>query len=138
MANLVEWWEKRNQEAQKDPVYLAESLALEIAIEVYRQMKEAGLSQTRFAERLGVSKPYVSQVLQGKTNMTILTLAKIAKALGSDLCITLKPCGEATRRNILTFSEGKTGPDANAAAPGLAGTALSTDYAACAAGGGAI
>ena len=134
MANLVEWWEKWNREAEKDPVYLAESLAFEIAIEVYRHMKEAGLSQARFAERLGVSKPYVSQVLQGKTNMTILTLAKIAKALGSDLCIALKRCGEATQSNILKFPEFKSGPDANAAAPGLAGTAISTDYASCARG----
>ena len=137
MANLVEWWEKWNREAEKDPVYLAESLAFEVAIEVYRQMKEAGLSQTRFAKRLGVSKPYVSQVLQGKTNMTILTLAKIAKALGSDLCITFRHSGSAAVRNILQFSEVKLGSDANAAAPGSAGTSISTDYAAFAAGGGA-
>jgi transcriptional regulator with XRE-family HTH domain len=137
MANLVGWWEKWNREAEKDPVYLAESLALEVAIEVYRQMKEAGLSQARFAERLGVSRPYVSQVLQGKTNMTILTLAKIAKALGSDLTIAFKLCSEATQQKILPFHTPGTDLDANATESRLPEAAQRTGTSTYAAGGGA-
>jgi transcriptional regulator with XRE-family HTH domain len=137
MANLVEWWEKWNREAEKDPVYLAESLALEVAIEVYQQMKEAGLSQARFAKRLGVSRPYVSQVLQGKTNMTILTLAKIAKALGSDLTIAFKSCSEAMQQKILTFHKPGTDLDANATESRLPEVAQGTGTSTYAAGGGA-
>jgi transcriptional regulator with XRE-family HTH domain len=137
MTNLEAWWEKWSREGEEDPVYLAESLALELSIDVYRQMKEAGLNQARFAERLGVSKPYVSQVLQGKTNMTILTLAKIAKALGSDLRITLKPRGDDARRTILEFPEVKPGLVATANPPALIGTSMSSYASFSAAGGGA-
>ncbi|MBE3065181.1 MAG: helix-turn-helix transcriptional regulator, partial [Spirochaetes bacterium] len=84
MANLVAWRKDLERRLSQTPEYLAESLAFDLSLEIYGQMKELGLSQTAFAKRLGVSKAYVSQIFDGKTNMTILSLAKIAKALSSD------------------------------------------------------
>ena len=104
MANLVSWWEDLNGELKKSPEFLAESLAFNLSLEMKKRMKEAGLSQTALARRLGVSKAYVSQVLAGKTNFTILSLTKIAKALGSDLVIGLGKIsgnGNRTKKNAL-------------------------------------
>jgi transcriptional regulator with XRE-family HTH domain len=91
VANLVSWWEDLNGELRKSAEFLAESLAFKLSLEIKERMKEAGLSQTDLSRRLGVSRAYVSQVLAGKTNMTVLSLAKIAKALGSGLVVDLYP-----------------------------------------------
>lgn len=89
-------------------------------------MKEAGLSQTAFAKRLGVSKAYVSQIFDGKTNMTILSLAKIAKALESDLSITMKARGKQHSRPVLDFPQRDDTVSANASSPPVFDTTPST------------
>jgi transcriptional regulator with XRE-family HTH domain len=133
MANLVAWWEELNRELAKTPEYLAESLAFRLSLEIYSQMKEAGLSQTAFAKRLGVSKAYVSQILEGKTNMTILSLAKIAKALDADLAIIMKARGTQRSHSVLAFPQRADTVAANASSPPILhatpSTAESASYA---------
>ncbi|EOC1277710.1 XRE family transcriptional regulator [Cronobacter sakazakii] len=52
-------------------------------------MEDAGLNQTDLAKKLGKSKAYVSQLLDGTRNMTLKTLADISYALGAEakVCI---------------------------------------------------
>jgi transcriptional regulator with XRE-family HTH domain len=133
MANLVAWREDLERRLSRTPEYLAESLAFDLSLEIYRQMKELGLSQTAFASRLGVSKAYVSQIFDGKTNMTILSLAKIAKALSSDLTIIMKGRGTQHNRSVLDFPLRADADAANASSsPALyatPSTAESASYA---------
>jgi len=133
MANLVAWREDLERRLSQTPEYLAESLAFDMSLEIYRQMKELGLSQTAFAKRLGVSKAYVSQIFDGKTNMTILSLAKIAKALKSDLSISIKARGKQHSRSVLDFPERDNSVSANASSPPVfhatPATAESVSYA---------
>jgi transcriptional regulator with XRE-family HTH domain len=110
VANLVSWWEDLNKELKKSPEFLAESLAFRLSLEIKERMKEAGLSQTALAVRLGVSKAYISQVLAGKTNMTILSLTKIAKALGSALVIDLYPVSGNGNRSKTSSRDPKNRP----------------------------
>lgn len=42
------------------------------------------LSQEAFAERSGLDRAYVSRVERGVTNITVLTLVRLAKALDMD------------------------------------------------------
>jgi transcriptional regulator with XRE-family HTH domain len=49
---------------------------------VQRGIDLAGLSRAAIAERLGVSRPRVSQVLDGSSNMTLRTLAELGLACG--------------------------------------------------------
>jgi len=110
MANFVAWGKDLERRLSQTPEYLAEGLAFELSLEIYRQMKDAGLSQTAFARQLGVSKAYVSQILGGKTNLTILSLAKIAKALGADLSVTLQ-----ARRKSQTITRSRSARPASSA-----------------------
>lgn len=110
MANFVAWGKDLERRLSQTPEYLAEGLAFELSLEIYRQMQEAGLSQTAFARQLGVSKAYVSQILGGKTNLTILSLAKIAKALGADLSVTLQ-----ARRKSQTITRSRSARPASSA-----------------------
>jgi transcriptional regulator with XRE-family HTH domain len=52
-----------------------------VAETVRRARKAAGLSQEDLALEAGLDRTYISQVERGKRNVTIVVLARIAKAL---------------------------------------------------------
>jgi transcriptional regulator with XRE-family HTH domain len=52
-----------------------------VAEAVRRARKAAGLSQEDLALEAGVDRTYISQVERGKRNVTVVILARIAKAL---------------------------------------------------------
>ncbi|MDD4988686.1 MAG: helix-turn-helix transcriptional regulator [Candidatus Izemoplasmatales bacterium] len=47
-----------------------------------RIRKEKGISQGDIARTLGMDKAFISNVENGKTNPTLATIAKLAKAIG--------------------------------------------------------
>ena len=53
-------------------------------------MEDLGISKSELASRLGISKPRISQLLKGSSNMTIGTLSDIAFELGLNLDKTFK------------------------------------------------
>jgi transcriptional regulator with XRE-family HTH domain len=53
-----------------------------VADNVRSLRKAAGLSQEELAHEAGVDRTYISQVERRQRNVTIVVLAKIAKALG--------------------------------------------------------
>jgi len=44
-----------------------------------------GITQGDIARSLGVSRGFVSNIENGKTNPTLATIARLAKAIGSDI-----------------------------------------------------
>src|SRR4029079_14247037 len=69
----------------------------DFAREVHRRMKDMAVSPTEVARRMGTSKAYVSQLLDGG-NFTLLTMVKIAMALGSVVHIHLESHEERASR----------------------------------------
>ena len=65
-----------------DPGQTAESIALDLAIQINKRLLALFLSRKEFAERLGVSQARVSQILSGQTNLTLLSICKAAAAVG--------------------------------------------------------
>ena len=49
---------------------------------IIRLMDEKGVSKAELARRLGRSRPYVTKLLNGSTNMTIRTIADVLFHLG--------------------------------------------------------
>jgi hypothetical protein len=47
-------------------------------------MKEGGVSRSELANRMGTSKGYVTQLLDGTTNMTLRTVSDVFVALGRE------------------------------------------------------
>lgn len=73
-------------EAQRSRTeYRQESLALEIAVAVNKRLEQLRLSRRAFADKLGVSRAYVTQLLGGTPNMTLATMVKVADALKLDV-----------------------------------------------------
>jgi transcriptional regulator with XRE-family HTH domain len=51
--------------------------------------RAAGLTQTQFAERVGISQSYVSAVERGVRNLTLEVMAGLAAALGYKVTVTV-------------------------------------------------
>lgn len=64
-----------------------ETLAAETAELIARLMAEQGMSKAALARRLGKSRAWVTQLLSGKANMTLRTLAEVAHALGVEVTL---------------------------------------------------
>ena len=49
---------------------------------IYRLMRDEGISKAELAKRIGRSRAFVSQILTGERNLTLRTLADVCHALG--------------------------------------------------------
>lgn len=79
--NLLERFKAKYGDSDE---YLIEKLALAFHAEIGKAMKRTGMTQSELAERLGVKQPYVSKLVNCSPNLTLRSLAVIAKALDSD------------------------------------------------------
>jgi len=60
--------------------------------------KERTLSQEHLGELAGLDRTYVSQVEAGRRNLTLLSIHKLAKALGVDPAALVSDGGPAIRK----------------------------------------
>ncbi len=67
-------------------------------ISMYRKKK--GLTQTAFAEKLGVSDSYVSQVERGINKISLPRLDEIAEILGVDITLLISDHMGSTEKSI--------------------------------------
>lgn len=74
-----------------------EGAKLDFAIALSRQMERAGLSKADVAKRLGVSKPLVTRILRGDSNLTIETMVRAALAVGARLHLLVAPAEQEVR-----------------------------------------
>ena len=58
---------------------------------ILQRMKELGMSQTDLAQRMKVSRPYITKVLRQDVNFSFRTAAKLANALKMDCLPELRP-----------------------------------------------
>ncbi|GEM_PF-5536042 len=74
--------ERYVEELANDPEYIAEGLAMDVTDGMLELLAERGLTQSWLAQEMGVSRARVSRILNASPNMTLLTIARIAVALG--------------------------------------------------------
>lgn len=79
-------WEEYMEERLRDPEYAAlwaESLPrIDLAVNVCLLRMERGLSQKQLAEAAGLSQPRITDIERSDANPTLLTITRIANALG--------------------------------------------------------
>lgn len=78
------------EEYKDDPDFVAEELVLALGESITSCMEQRHLNRAELARRLGVSKAYVTKLLDGKPNMTLRTLASIAVALDADIRLSMR------------------------------------------------
>lgn len=83
MKNLMDWIEPQNDAEKED--FALEDLVLSIQISIQKTMERKGVTKKDLADRMGLSKARVSQILSaGPNNVTLRTVAKVAVALDED------------------------------------------------------
>jgi transcriptional regulator with XRE-family HTH domain len=78
MSNLTEWLSSDQRRIE----FAEEALIVEVAEKIWAAMDAAKVTRTELADRLGKSKAYISQLLNGSRNMTLRSLAGLAYSLG--------------------------------------------------------
>lgn len=59
--------------------------------------RHAGVSQAELAQRAGTSQPSIARLEKGQVSPTVITLDRIARALGTELVIDFEPGPEGNR-----------------------------------------
>ncbi len=72
-------------------LYAIEGLVAEAGEFIARLLEEQRVSKAELARRLGKSRPYITQMLSGSTNLTVRTLAEVAYALGVEVKLEAVP-----------------------------------------------
>lgn len=73
------------------PEYIAAGIQMDVAMVVESIMQKKEMNQSELAQAMDCSKPYITKILRGDSNFSILSLSKLAVALDSDLTIRLYP-----------------------------------------------
>lgn len=73
------------EDVKNDPEFIAEDLILRITEKISRIMKDKNISKSELAERLNTSKAYITKLLNGNPNMTVMTISKLSAVLGEEI-----------------------------------------------------
>jgi plasmid maintenance system antidote protein VapI len=70
------------EEARASPDYWHEIPVVEFTEDLWRLMEEKKVSRAELARRIGTSRAYITKLLGGNANFTLMTMVKLAMALG--------------------------------------------------------
>lgn len=85
--------------------YWLEEIQNEIFRKVHAYMEEEHLNQSQLADRLGVSKGYISQILNGHFNFSLKKLIQLSLALGLAPQLQFKPLSEIAQKKANTYQD---------------------------------
>lgn len=99
-------WLEQATERQQNKSWQKRSFQIAVLIlkELRIQKSKNGMTQKKFAERMGVSPQYVNKLLKGKENLTLETITKIEEVLNISLI-------EVTKSSSLTTVENNKIPE---------------------------
>ena len=89
MTDFLEHW--ANEHRVNAKLVAQEVLITEVTESIWAALERSGVKKSELANRMGSSKGYVSQVLNGTRNMTLRTLSDICFALGKTPKFSIEP-----------------------------------------------
>ncbi len=85
------------EQVETSPDYWHEGAVLEFTMDLLRRMEEQNVSRAELARRMGTSRAYITKLLGGDANFTLLTMVKLSMAVGGALHLHISD-REATTR----------------------------------------
>jgi len=98
----AEWMKEKIAKYEDSFDFKHEELVLGITEQICNAMEEKGIDRAELADKLGVSRAFISKLLNGTPNLTTETLLKITLALGRELSVKLPPAGFTTAHQSYT------------------------------------
>lgn len=80
--NTLQPLDERLREARSTAEYSLERLLLDINEQLCQLMQNRGITRSELADRLHVSKPWITKLLKGNRNLTLRSLVAVAHELG--------------------------------------------------------
>lgn len=88
---LNEVFAKSEKHPKWAAAYAEADLEVRVALQVAKAREKAHLNQKELAKAIGTTQSGISRIEHGEQNLTMATLQKIAKAVGSEVVIELRP-----------------------------------------------
>jgi len=85
------WGAQESFELRDNPEYELEALLLDVNERIVQRMNEIGWRKSDLAKALGVSRPFVTKLLDGNANLTMKSLIKVANVLGMKVLLDMMP-----------------------------------------------
>jgi hypothetical protein len=85
------WLEELTSTPEDMREFQQEKVILDTTELISRLMDVQRVSKTELASRLGKTKGYITQLLDGRTNMTLRTISDVLFALGRSLSVSDRP-----------------------------------------------
>ena len=90
-ARYDAFWEQQLNDPEFRRVYADEAAKKELWLQLVEARQEAGLTQAKMAQRLGVSQSQVAKVeRRGYETYTLTTLRRYVRALGEDFALEVQ------------------------------------------------
>lgn len=98
------WIESYIEQKQYTVDYQTELSIIDLNEKIIAKMAEKKVSRVELAKRLGVSKAFITKLLNGNPNMTIKTINALALALDCQVYLDIHPKGfKLARRPMFVF-----------------------------------
>jgi len=81
--------------------YYSEGLIFKVTELICKMLKDKQITRKQLADRIGVTKGHISQLLSGEHNMTLETAAEIFYALGCQITVEAIPIKVDTYADVL-------------------------------------
>jgi len=99
------WFEQMLDQARDTFEFRLETVIIEFTEKIATIMEEKNITRAELARRLGVSRAFVTKLLNGNPNLTIKTMMSIADVLGCDVNLDLYPKGFTPRNFYLQMNK---------------------------------
>jgi len=116
-STSMERYQKLFEEAESHADYWLAIPVLEFSDELCRLMKEKKVSRAELARRIGTSRAYITRLLGGSANFTLLTMVKLAMALDGVLHVHISDKRAITRWQDRRPKKAARKPEKEAAKP---------------------
>jgi hypothetical protein len=86
-----EWFKQSLEDLKDDPEFLFEEAISLITNKICKIMEGHEINRTQLANKLAISPPAVTRMLDGNPNFTVKRLVAVANALDQDLIVDFRP-----------------------------------------------
>lgn len=94
--SLAKYWEFLDR-VKTSPDYWHEGAITEFTLDLERRMEEQDISRAELARRMGTSRAYITRLLGGNANFTLMTMVKLSMAVGGALHLHISDQKATTR-----------------------------------------
>lgn len=107
---MNKWFKEKYDKFKDSPAFITEGILLELNEKIVAKMEELNITRAELAKRLGVTRPFITKLLNGNHNLTVKTMVSIAQALACELVLDLGPKGFEQKR-IFFYKKNTKVPD---------------------------